>query len=228
MFEWAEQFIREHTHWTYLLVIVWTFLEGETIVIVCGAFAAHAGGPNAVGIMLSALAGSMAGDQTWFYVGRLKGKSFIVRRPWLQARADKVHRLLEQWHTLLILVFRFLYGLRNITPFVLGMSDLKSRRFLILNFIGAAVWAFVFTYGGYVFGKAFKTYLHDHYGKALIALCALVFLIWLTRFLIRLRRTRKGLAAARAAAAADLARLPVRTPPTTEPPSYAAPPERMP
>lgn len=203
MLDWAEQFVEQHANWAYLLIVVWTFLEGETIVIICGWLAAKEKGPHVVGVMLSALVGSMAGDQTWFYIGRFKGKTFISRRPWLQVKADKVHRLLDHWHTLLILVFRFLYGLRNITPFVLGMSELKSRRFLILNFIGAAVWAFTFTFGGFVFGKAFETYLSAHYGKALLGLCGLVFIIWLTRFLIRLRRARKGRLAIAAAGQAS-------------------------
>ncbi|MDD4889727.1 MAG: DedA family protein [Phycisphaerae bacterium] len=203
MLDWAQQFIEHNAVWAYLIIVVWTFLEGETIVIICGMLAARQNGPHIVGVILSALAGSLAGDQTWFFVGRYKGKKFLGRRPWLQAKADKVHRLLEQWHTLLILGFRFLYGLRNLTPFVLGMGEVKTRRFVILNVIGATVWAVTFGLGGFVFGKAFETYLHEHYGKGLLGVCGLVFIIWMTRLLIRVRRARKGREALAAAGSAS-------------------------
>jgi membrane protein DedA with SNARE-associated domain len=53
----------------------------------------------------------------------------------------KAERLLNRFRTLLILIFRFLYGLRAVTPFVIGMSTVPTRTFVLLNAIGALVWA---------------------------------------------------------------------------------------
>lgn len=188
----AVDLIREHAALAYLIIIVWTFLEGETIVIVCGYLAAQEGGPSIVLVILSALIGGMAGDQTWFFVGRLKGKAFIARRPMLQRQADKVHRMLEKWHTLLILGFRFLYGLRNATPFVLGMGEVKTSRFVVLNAIGAVIWAISFGLAGYFLGEAVETTIKNYQIEFLAGLVGLILGVWVIRVLLRVRRSRRA------------------------------------
>ena len=50
----------------------------------------------------------------------------------------------KQHQNLLILGFRFLYGLRSVTPFVIGMSGISWLRFALLNVIGAGIWASAF------------------------------------------------------------------------------------
>ncbi|RPI59921.1 MAG: DedA family protein, partial [Planctomycetaceae bacterium] len=152
-----EMFLNNHEMLAYLIIIAWTFLEGETIVIIAG-IAAQDFQPNPYLVMAAAFAGSLLGDQTWFFIGRLKGKAIIAKRPFWQTKADKVYRIFERHHTLLILGFRFLYGLRNITPFVLGMSEVRTKRFIMLNVIGAAVWAATFTWGGFALGMALETW----------------------------------------------------------------------
>ena len=178
-----------HVILTYFVVLVWTFIEGETIVIVAG-FAASDWTPNPFLVMLSAFLGSLAGDQTWFYVGRLKGKAFLARRPTWQQRADKVLAIFERHHTLLILGFRFLYGLRNVTPFALGTSNVKSGRFLFLNMIGAAVWAVAFTLAGMIFGLAAEKFLKDFKAPVIIGMIVLFAGIWGFRVWSRKRKAR--------------------------------------
>ena len=56
----------------YLAIVIGTFLEGETI-LVLGGFAAHRGFLELPWVMLCAFLGSMAGDQTFFYIGRRNG-----------------------------------------------------------------------------------------------------------------------------------------------------------
>ena len=41
----------------------------------------------------------------------------------------------------MILGFRFVYGLRTVTPFVLGAAGTRPGRFLALNALGAAAWS---------------------------------------------------------------------------------------
>lgn len=144
----------------YWALLVGTFLEGETILII-GGFAAHRGYLNLSLVILAAFTGTLAGDQLYFFIGRNKGKPFLDKRPsWLR-QIEKVHGLLERHHTLLILGFRFLYGLRTVTPFVIGMSRVKAGKFIILNIVGALVWALIFGTGGYLFGAALEIILED-------------------------------------------------------------------
>ena len=174
-----------HLYWAYAVLLIWTFLEGETIVILAGV-AARDGQLWLPLIILCAFCGSLCSDQVVFFLGRYKGKAFVAKRPKLQARAEKVYRMLERHQTWLILGFRFLYGLRNITPFAIGMSQVPTRRFIVLNIIGAAVWATTFACGGYLFGVAMETVIAGRQKwYVVLGLAAIAAIVWIVRMIRR-------------------------------------------
>ncbi|MGW8187802.1 MAG: DedA family protein [Desulfobacterales bacterium] len=74
----------------YLAVLLGTFLEGETI-LVLGGFAAHRGYLLLAGVILTAFCGSLMGDQLFFFLGRRNSRAFLDRRPLWKARADRVY-----------------------------------------------------------------------------------------------------------------------------------------
>ena len=173
----------------YLAILIGTFLEGETILIL-GGFAAHMGFLELPWVIASAIAGSFSGDQLYFYIGRHYGPKIIARRLSWQEGAAKVYKHLHRHKNLLILSFRFFYGFRNVTPFAVGAAHISRSRFFTLNLIGAIVWAISFAYAGYLFGEAFRLLLDDFKRYELYVLFALVFvglMIWLMT-LIRHRR----------------------------------------
>ena len=196
----------------YLAILVITFIEGETIVILAGV-AAHLGLLELPWVIAAAVAGSFSGDQLWYYIGRHWGPKIIARRLSWQEGAQKVYKHLHRHQYWLILTFRFYYGLRNVTPFVVGSAHIPRLRFFTLNLIGAIVWAITFTYAGYLFGEAFRLFIAGYERYALYILGGLVLVglsIWITT-LIRHRirsarvlrrraaRRRKRLAAKRGA-----------------------------
>jgi len=185
--------LEQHRYLPYLILLVWTFLEGETIVIIAG-IAARDGNLLLPLVILCAFCGSILSDQLMFFLGRFKGAAFVARRPAWQLRAQKVYRLLEQYQTGLILGFRFLYGVRNITPFALGMSEVSTRRFVGLNILGAALWAVSFAWGGYLFGAAIETVIDKrHRAWLLLGLLVLMCVIWVVRLIIRRRNIKRQL-----------------------------------
>ncbi len=107
------------------------------------------------------LSGEPGGGSVYFFVGRVKGKTFLQRRPGWERKVERVLRLFDQHRTLLVLGFRFIYGLRTVTPFAFGLSGISTRRFLILNMIGALVWAVVVALVGYLFGAAARALIVD-------------------------------------------------------------------
>lgn len=173
----------------YLAILIGTFLEGETI-LVLGGFAAQRGYLELHWVIVVAFVGSFTGDQLYFYIGRHFGPRLIAKRLSWQVNAEKVYRLLERHQTLLILTFRFFYGLRNVTPFALGASRVSRGRFFVLNAIGAIIWAISLGYGGFLFGHAFKLFFEDIQRYELYGLLVLIvagLALWL-RTLIRNRR----------------------------------------
>ena len=166
----------------YLAIFVGTFLEGETILVLAG-FAAHRGLLGLPGVILAAFAGSVLSDQLFFYLGRRHGETWLARRPQWKARVERVRGLLNRYSTALILGFRFLYGLRNVTPFALGLSDVSTARFVVLNVVGAAIWSVAVALLGWFVGEAAKQMLghlerYEHLIAGAIIAIGLGFWLW--------------------------------------------------
>lgn len=164
----------------YLAVLIGCFLEGETILLL-GGVAAEQGYLSLPGVIAAAFVGSMSGDQLFFYIGRRYGPGLIERKP----RLKKASVVLQDWlvkrQTLLILGFRFLYGLRSAAPFVFGASAVGRRRFALFNAGGAAIWANALGYGGYLAGRAFAGFVERfaRYELEVLAVAAVAAGIWL-------------------------------------------------
>lgn len=179
-------------HYGYLALVVGTLFEGETI-LVLGGFLAHRGYLELPWVILAALAGSLSGDQLLFFLGRRHSSYVLSRFPSLHARIETAVLRLRRYQTLLILAFRFLYGFRTVTPFVIGMSPVPTMKFAILNAVSAMLWASVIGTAGYLFGNALEALLGDirRYEVEMMAGILVVgAAIWLIHFLRR--RMRRG------------------------------------
>ncbi len=102
--------------------------------------------------MLAAACGSAMVDQFWFRAARsLSHKPWIVRQTTRPAFIRALH-FLERHPRTFILAFRFIYGMRTVSPIAIGMSAIPTRLFVLLNLIAAAIWAVLITGIGYRFG----------------------------------------------------------------------------
>ena len=64
----------------YVAILIGTFLEGETILVLAG-LAAHQGYLVLIWVILAAFSGSLCGDQLFFYLGRKHSQVVLSRRP---------------------------------------------------------------------------------------------------------------------------------------------------
>jgi membrane protein DedA with SNARE-associated domain len=185
--QWIISLANDHGDLAYLAILIWTFLEGETIVLI--AAAALSSGVITLNIWLLlavSFCGSFAGDQLWFAVGRRYGAGLLARWPSLERKAQGVFRLLDRYNDLFILTFRFIYGLRNISPFAIGMTQVSRHRFLFLNGLAALLWANAFVWGGYSLGRAMERFVGEASQATLIILLLALLVGW------RLRRRFKS------------------------------------
>ncbi len=176
--------------WGYVLIALGTFVEGETILVLAG-LAAHRGYLSLPGVIAAAFAGTFTGDQLYFYIGRRHGAAFLARRPAWKARVERAQHFLAEHHVAFILGFRFLYGLRSVSPFAIGMSGVSQRRYLILNTVSALAWSVAVALLGYSVGEGSEALL-GRARKVEIALFATIALtgalVWLIYFLRSRRR----------------------------------------
>ena len=179
------QFEQLITAYGYLAILIGTFFEGETILIM-GGFLAHRGYLHLPWVIMVAFAGSLAGDQLFYYVGRWKGASVLAKRQAWQRKVGRLHGLLRDHRLPVIIGFRFLYGLRMAAPFLIGTSGVPPGQFLVLNGIGAAIWSMVMGCLGYTVGLTIELLLAEakHYEMLILgAMVVIGLVVWLVHFL---------------------------------------------
>jgi membrane protein DedA with SNARE-associated domain len=144
----------------YFALFVGALLEGETLLILAG-FAAHQGYLQLHWVISIALLGGFLGDQFYFWLGRRRGAWVLSRFPRFAPVVARTNVLIERYHEVLIVVIRFLYGLRTVGPLAFGMSAVQAWRFMLFNALGATIWAVGIGGAGYLFGQAISLWLND-------------------------------------------------------------------
>ncbi|MCB2192415.1 MAG: DedA family protein [Deltaproteobacteria bacterium] len=135
----------------YWALFAGTFFEGETFFILAG-IAARKGLLNPYYVALVAMLGGFIGDQFFFALGRWRGAEVFTWSSSIARKAVEARRLFRRHAVLLILLSRFLIGLRMIIPLACGMAGIPVWRFVLLNFTSALAWCLVFGGLGYLFG----------------------------------------------------------------------------
>ncbi len=185
--------LAEHFIATYgpLVVFLGTLLEGETIAIMAG-FLARQGVIDGRLALLAAFLGALASDQALFLVGRRFADHPMVMRQRKRPLFAKALKRVESGATFYILIFRFLYGLRTVSPLAIGVSNVSGRKFAILNAIAAFVWAAVMIGIGFAFSRTIEATLGnfhqiEHILIAMIAVGIVSFagLTWFHRRFVR-------------------------------------------
>jgi len=167
----------------YLAAALWAFFEGETFVLVAAAAGAATGVVDPWILMVSVWIGSFAGDQTWFTLGRKFGPSALRRFPKAECQVAKASALLERHGALFVLSFRFLYGIRNVASAACGIAGFDHKRFAVLNFCAAGIWAASFTAAGWFLGALLgpERLLWGLAGIAVTLICVVMVRRWLRR-----------------------------------------------
>jgi len=124
----------------YPILFAGTFIEGETPLLLAG-FLAHQGYFALHTVIGVAFLGSFSADQLFFFLGRTRGRPLLARHPRWHARAERAERFFARYGAAMALGFRFAYGLRTVSPFVMGMSGFSPTRFAILNLFGGVLWS---------------------------------------------------------------------------------------
>src|SRR5262249_22931724 len=62
-------------------------------------------------------------------------------------------KLLHSWDIWFILSFRFIWGIRTISPIVIGSSGIPPPPYKPLNLAAAIVWTLISCVGGYMFSR---------------------------------------------------------------------------
>ncbi|MBP6974842.1 MAG: DedA family protein [Candidatus Pacebacteria bacterium] len=149
-------------YWFYVLValaaifestfILGTFIPG-TIILLFFGFTAAAGDISLYGVILATAVGAILGDFISYFIGRY-GSSFIKEnKGLLRISHIEIGKAFFHKHGgKSVLLGRFISPIRQIIPFIAGAVYMPYRKFVILNVVGAFLWAISYILLGYYFG----------------------------------------------------------------------------
>lgn len=177
------------------------FLPGDSLLVVSGLFAA-AGKLNVALVMLAFFLGSIIGDSTGYWTGRVMGKTLFNRessRIFKPSRVEKAHAFFEKYGVKTVILARFVPIVRTFAPLVVGATGMPYGRFLPFSIIGALLWIPSMVLAGYFLGgvieRALNIKLEDHIEKVVIVVVFLSLLPPIIEFIKHKLAARKEAAA---------------------------------
>lgn len=177
----------------YWALFIGCLAEGETFTLL-GGVAAHQGLLHYGWVLLITACGGIAGDTALFFLGRHYGSEILKRFKKHEDKIDSAQKMIIKRPVLFVIGVRFMYGLRIIGPIIIGASRLRPAKFMLLNCVGAILWATIFVSLGYLGGQIIAPWLHEleHHIKQLVWVLLAIALVWGGRLFLRRRARKKG------------------------------------
>jgi len=140
-------------------------LPGETILLLASFLAYSEHELQLPWVIVVGTVASTLGGEFGFALGQRGGRPLIERyRHVFSIRAETVERgdrLFERYGAAAVFLGRFLFGMRVLASLLAGALHMPWRKFVLFNFLGAAVWVSAICGAGYLFGGHWGRLAHD-------------------------------------------------------------------
>lgn len=159
-------------------------VPGETILLLASFLAYSEHDLRLPWIVLIATIAATLGDNLGFALGYYGGRPLLVRYQALFRIQDRTlergEKLFARCGAVTIFFARFVFGMRIVAGPMAGVLRMPWRKFMVFNFLGAALWVTVISGAGYLFGQHWER-LAQNVRRFDISVAILVFLaaIWL-------------------------------------------------
>lgn len=178
--------------WLYLILFVSSAIEnlfppypGDTVILV-GGYLVGAGRLHFSGALLSSVTGSLCGASLLFLLGLTKGRSFFQRGKYPFFSPERLHRVegwFERHGRKVVLVSRFLAGVRSLVAVSAGIGRMKYEVFAVFSLVSILVWNGLLLFVGLELGQNWEwvARLFRLYNGFIIAMVVLFVLFWYLR-----------------------------------------------
>ena len=122
---------------------------GQTLLVV-GAILAARGKFDITLLLVSAWFATVIGNLIGFYLGRLGGSRLLTRLPVNPGHLKRMEALCTRYGIVVVLVARFIDGMRQLSNFIVGILQMPPALFLVMTSVGAALWVGVWGLGAYL------------------------------------------------------------------------------
>jgi len=129
---------------------------GETAIIAGAAYAGR-GHLNIFAVAVAAFLAAAVGDSVGYWIGRRGGRPLLTRFGryvrLTPPRLERVESFMSRQGPKMVLVARFIEGLRQFNGVVAGATRMPFTRFVVWNVLGAALWVGIWSTVGYFVGN---------------------------------------------------------------------------
>ncbi len=150
-----------------------------------------------IGMVLIGLAGILAGDSVIFWAGRRFGIRVAdfkpLRRVVTPEKLEKVEKLMRRRGNVVVMLARYLPGIRAPTYFTAGHARMPYWEFLLFDGVAASISAPLWVCLGFYFGSNIEaaTRQAQRFGHYILGAMALIILVLALRW-VRARRARSA------------------------------------
>ena len=168
-------------------------LPGEIALVTAAAYAGVAHNVSVSGVILMAAIGATVGGVLGYWIGIKGGLPLLARYGrYIGVRKnhiEKAHSFFERNGAKTILFGRFVAVLRTWAAVIAGAACMSFKRFVAYNTLGSIVWAMVFGWLGYYFGRDLPL-LERYISRASLVILIVLAVGIATWVILRKRRTR--------------------------------------
>jgi membrane protein DedA with SNARE-associated domain len=189
LFEVLRNRFTTHGYWTLAITLLLENagipLPGETMLLFASFLAYQHHELNLALIIMVGTAACTLGDNLGYWIGFHGGRPLLHRYQKLFRVSDRKietgEKLFERYGPATVFFARFVFGMRFIAGPLAGVLRMQWRRFVLFNFLGAALWITVIASVGYLFGQHWHRLLRI-VGRAnavvFLAAAAIVIVLW--------------------------------------------------
>jgi len=140
---------------TYGYVVLFFYSLGGGLVALIGAGVLSFMGKMDLTLSITiAFIANFIGDGLLFYMARYHKREMMEYLSKHKRKLAFSHLLLKRRGSWIIIIKKFIYGLKTLIPLAVGLTKYDFWKFSLYNAIGAFIWALVVGGGSYLFGGA--------------------------------------------------------------------------
>jgi membrane protein DedA with SNARE-associated domain len=178
-------------------------VPGE-LAMIAGAVYAGAGQLNVVAVGVVSFASAVVGATIGYAIGRGAGRALVVRYGRYvflrEHHLEKAERTVDSYGGVVVVVARFIVGLRELNGIICGLSGMDPVTFTTFNLLGAGAWVGTWVSVGYFAGDHIQA-VYDGVTRYALYVIILAVVLLAAFVAVRLRRRQLRRAVARAEAA---------------------------
>lgn len=159
--------------WGYVALFFYCMGSGYVGILAAGALATFGYTDLSITIAVAAT-GNFIGSSLLVVLLRYQKKDFDRYLIAHRRKIALMHIWLKRYGALLILVNKYIYGVKFLVPAAIGVSRYDMRRFLLLNLIASVIWAMSLGVLAFYFSQVVVEII-ERYGSYSYAILAVLF-----------------------------------------------------